>query len=133
MAKTTFREYNKNDLLEICNEFGVEVNKNATKEELLANLAEDGVEHSLYLSMHPELAPDYVEPEVPAVEDVKVETSEKILLKMTRPNRTYEVRGVRFTQRNPYALVSEEDAEFLINKVGGFQPAMPREVEAYYA
>jgi hypothetical protein len=54
-------------------------------------------------------------------------------LKMTRKNPTFEVRGVKFTRENPFALVKEEDVDYLIEVVGGFEVARRSEVERYYA
>jgi hypothetical protein len=48
--KTEFKQHTKADLLTICAEFGVEANPTSTKEEILALLALDGIDYSLYKS-----------------------------------------------------------------------------------
>lgn len=57
---------------------------------------------------------------------------EKTLLKMTRNNPVYEVRGYRFTRNMPYVYVNNADVDFLIEVEGGFAVAKPSEVEKFF-
>ncbi len=57
---------------------------------------------------------------------------EKTLLKMTRNNPVYEVRGYRFTRNMPYVYVNNVDVDFLIEVEGGFTVAKPSEVEKFF-
>lgn len=57
---------------------------------------------------------------------------EKTLLKMTRNNPVYEVRGYRFTRNMPYAYVNNNDVDFLIEVEDGFVVAKPSEVEKFF-
>ena len=51
---------------------------------------------------------------------------------MTRRNHSYEVRGYKFTRQHPFVPVTEEDAEWLVEKGGGFRPATNREIKEFY-
>lgn len=66
--------------------------------------------------------------------EVTVPESEgKTLLKMERKNTSWATRsGVVFSRAHPFQLVNEDEAEELIEKVGGFKAATPEEVVAYY-
>lgn len=54
------------------------------------------------------------------------------LIKMTRNNPVYEVRGYRFERSHPFVLVKDEDVDFLIEVEGGFTVAKKSEIEAFY-
>lgn len=58
--------------------------------------------------------------------------NDRTLLKMTRNNPVYEVRGYRFTRVMPYVFVKNEDVDYLIEVEGGFTVAKPSEVEAFF-
>lgn len=135
-------------------EFAVEVGEKASKAEVLAALVESGVTFDMYLSLHPELTPEEEVVEAPSgvvtaaqmqeqpveeeevrivvKEEVPLQSREEWLIKMTRENPLYEVRGHRFTQENPFALVNPEDAEYLLTKEDGFRQASPSELQQYY-
>ena len=55
------------------------------------------------------------------------------LVKKTRNNPVYEVRGYRFTDVHPYVLVKEDDVDFLVEVEGGFAVAKTSEVMDFYA
>lgn len=57
---------------------------------------------------------------------------DRTLLKMTRNNPVYEVRGYRFTRQMPYVFVKNADVDFLIEVEGGFTVAKPSEVEKFF-
>lgn len=58
---------------------------------------------------------------------------DRTLVKMTRNNPVYEVRGYRFTRQMPYVFVKNADVDFLIEVEGGFSVAKPSEVESFFA
>lgn len=58
---------------------------------------------------------------------------DRTLIKMTRSNPVYEVRGYRFTRQMPYVFVNNADVDFLIEVEGGFSVAKPSEVESFFA
>lgn len=72
--------------------------------------------------------------EKPRPEDVVATTQRpaKTLIKMDRQNPSFQIRGYKFTQENPFALVTEEDAEFLVDLNDGFYYATPREAAEFY-
>lgn len=74
------------------------------------------------------------DPEVKIVvkEELPLFSKEEWLIKMVRANPLYEVRGHRFTQENPFALVSPADAEYLLTREDGFRQATPSELQEYY-
>lgn len=57
---------------------------------------------------------------------------DKTLIKMTRNNPVYEVRGYRFTRNMPYVFVKNADIDYLIEIEGGFAVAKPSEVESFF-
>jgi hypothetical protein len=57
---------------------------------------------------------------------------DRTLLKMTRNNPVYEVRGYRFTRQMPYVFVQNADVDFLVEVEGGFAVAKPSEVEDFF-
>lgn len=155
-----FEDYTIAELREIAEEeFAVE-SEGLNQAEVIAALLESGVTFDQHLDNHPEFkavddakveaaeehsAPGVVtttqmetapvEPEevkIVVKEDTPLSTREEWLIKMDRPNPLYEVRGHRFTQENPYALVSPEDAEYLLTKETGFRQATPTELQKYY-
>lgn len=55
------------------------------------------------------------------------------LIKMRRGNRSYQILGYTFTQDNPYALVTAEDAEYITDSdPEGFSYATPKEAIEFY-
>jgi hypothetical protein len=55
------------------------------------------------------------------------------LIKMHRANRSYEILGYKFTQDNPYALTTSEDAEYITDSdPDGFRYATPKEAIDFY-
>jgi len=57
---------------------------------------------------------------------------DRSLIKMTRNNPVYEVRGYRFTREMPYVFVDAADVDFLVEIEGGFAVAKPSEVESFF-
>lgn len=145
--------------------FGVEVPETATKPQIIAALAENGVtwemakvydknaaavaveEEGVEEEVSPQPAPNVittatlkgkVEPVVETVEEsapVQVSVTpaqEVLLLKMERENPRYEVRGYKFTQKNPFVLVKSSDADFILTHEEGFKQATPKEAKEFY-
>lgn len=132
-----FNELKKEQLLEAAAMFGVEVRNTMNKEEIVARLNSDGVTFHAYESIT-----RTGEEEKPAVAPrstpvASIDTADtaggKVLVKMERKNYSFEVRGHRFSRQNPFALVDEDDADYLVNSLGGFRPALKSEVQNYYA
>lgn len=131
---TGYESFDHDELVAIAAEFGVEINPHEDSNVIIANLLDFGVTHEFYKSMHPDVVEEPALAVGGIVKPAVVEPAgEKILIKMTRPNRTFEIRGAKFTKANPFALVSEEDADYIIDVIGGFEVARPSEVAKYYA
>ena len=128
-----FSELKKAELLAAADVFGVEVAPTATKPLIIAALNEDGVTTEMYQeafkSAEDEEAP-VVTVTKPAPEQPKGST---VLLKMTRANGTYEIRGYRFTRENPYLPVDEDSANYILENITGFKIASPRDAQEFYS
>lgn len=55
-----------------------------------------------------------------------------VLLKMDRENPSYDIRGYRFTQQNPFVVVAEVDADYILTHEDGFKVASPGEAKEFY-
>lgn len=138
---TSFKNLNHAQLDEIAAAFGVDFAPDSNKNAKLSELAENGVTVAMWNEMigdDEEEAPD--EPEVvaeatpdEAVTPEPVKEEEKVLIKMTRFNHTYHIRGYQFSRKHPFQLVSEEDADYLCRVDGGFTMATPSEAKEYYS
>lgn len=134
VTKLSFDKLEKEDLLKIAEEFGVEVTEGADEPSILASLDEDGVTWDAAKALIPALAPKFEKvEEVVAKDEVKKKAKEpKILVKMDRANASYQVRGHTFSQANPFAIMAETDALYVIKNVEGFRRAAPEEAEDFY-
>lgn len=132
----TLSDYTKEELLAYAEEFGVEVKPSMNKPAIIAEFDSDGVTVELIQGLASE--DDAVEEEPVEVEEIApvTETADDedlVLVKMIRKNASYEVRGYRFTREHPFALVSEENADYLIEVDEGFRMASPKEAREYYS
>lgn len=120
------------DLRTIANNFAVDIEPKDNKEVVISKLVEHGVTWDYYQrAIGAEEIADAVE--TPTFDDPgESDVEEKVLLKMTRANGTFEVRGVKFTKANPYAIVKERDADFILDNYEGFKIASPKEVREFY-
>lgn len=130
--------FTKPELQKAADDFGVETKKAFSKPDLINALLNDGVNATLVRAAaekEAEDAPDEdedLEIDVPAPVEEE-DDSDLVLVKMVRANNTYEIRGYRFTQEHPFALVTEGAADYLIEQDGGFSLASPKEAAAYYS
>lgn len=131
----SFNTLKKEELLEIADKYGVDVKPVDTKPVIIAALVEDGVDWNDVAKADPVIAEkDAVLKEQAAEELAETRAGlPKQLIRMNRANPTYEIRGYRFTQEHPFALVAEDDAEFITEyDPEGFRYATPKEAQAYY-
>ena len=129
-----FEKLKEEDLRKIAEEFGVEVTAKDKPAELVRAIEEDGVTPEMVAKTIPGLATD-LEAAVESVKaDVAAEKAKEpqILLRMDRANSRYDVRGVTFTRDNPFALMAESDALWVIKNVEGIRRADPEEAAEYY-
>jgi len=144
---TSFNELTVIELKAVAEQFAVDLDGITKKADIIKELGELGVTWQAYAAtLEPEVEeePDILveDPVVIApvqtvvvpvvVEPVEEEVDDVVLLKMTRLNFTYEVRGYRFTRDHPYVLVASDDADYLVEEDGGFRMASPRELREFY-
>jgi hypothetical protein len=133
---TQLSDYTKDELLAYAEEFGVEVKSAMTKAAIIAEFDNDGVDVALIKGLHPEQVEEDVEEDAPVEIEEEADDDDDadlVLIKMTRLNASYEVRGYKFNREHPFALVKENDADYLIEVEGGFAMASPKEARAFYS
>lgn len=138
----SFQTLKKAILVQVAEDFAVDLPEDATKEDIIDRLNEDGVTWSMYKEAYPSEEdqddagpkgdPEKDDEQEPKDVDFKKSVN-KVLLKMTRANGTFEVRGHRFTSAHPFLPVSEDDANYILENVDGFKIASPREADEYYS
>lgn len=137
---SSFVTLNKDVLQQVANEFGVEwTTEDPKKNEMIKDLEDEGVTWAMYKDAFPDPTDDEPEDDEPEVQEKTESAAEfktqpkKVLVKMTRANGTFEVRGYRFTKAHPFLPVSEEDANYIVGNLEGFAIATPGEAEEYYS
>jgi hypothetical protein len=147
---TPLAKMDKQELIDLADEIGgvEDLDMSMTQKVMLAKLAEAGYTEEAHQAKHAPKnvvttadaapLPEQQENTVVTVEDEakvvsQLKPAEKILLKMTRENFSYEVRGYRFTREHPFVAVNAEDADYLIENEEGFRPASPKEAREFYS
>lgn len=135
----SFDKMKVDELRQIADDFAVDIDPKDNKSTVVAKLVENGVTWDYYQKQLGDQAEAEENP-APIVaptpkfdEPAEAEEEARILLRMTRENGTFEVRGARFTKANPYAIVRERDADYIIENYEGFRIASPREVKEFYS
>lgn len=155
---TSFTHLNKDELVAAVEYFGslepgVEAG-DLNKESLKAALVEDGVTWKVYAEAFnldvPKDEPDEEEDNIVRSENVTkpkednvaevvtqdpspaLKPSDKYLVKMTRKNPYFEFRRYKFTQDNPYAIMTADDAQAILQNEDGFRQAFPAELQEFY-
>jgi hypothetical protein len=131
-----FENLSKTELRKVAEEFGVEIEDGAKKHEMITAIETDGVTWDMYKKAFPDVeepAEQVQQTNEAPVESKPVKASDQVLMKMTRKNPTYEIRGHRFTRKHPFALVSSDDANYIVENIDGFRIASPREAEEFYS
>jgi len=138
----SFTTLKKDTLLEVAEEFGVSIEEDWTRPKIVVALQEDGVTWDMYKSSFPDLQdiPDEVSSLPAPVEKSATESATQafkpkspVLLRMTRENGTYEIRGYKFTKKDPFLPVDEDNANYILETIEGFRIASPREAEEFYS
>jgi hypothetical protein len=136
----SFKTLDPKQLRLVVDGFGLDVAEKATKPVLLAAIAEDGnISWDEAVNI---LKSENAWDEEDEKTDVATKAEAKAayearpkdtLLKMLRANRSYEVRGYRFTADHPFALATAEDAEWIVEHDEGFRYATPKEATEFYS
>jgi hypothetical protein len=122
------------ELRQLAEDYAVDFDAKDNKTVLIAKLNENGVTWEYHKAQIGEVEEITQTAPVEETFDPAVESFEEqqVLLRMTRANSTFQVRGATFTQANPYAVVKESDADFIMDEYEGFRIASPREVREFY-
>lgn len=132
----SFEKMKVDELRAIADDFAVDIDPKDNKNVVISKMVENGVTWDYYqksIGAEPEVPAAIVAPTPQFDEAPEPDTEEKVLLRMTRENGTFEVRGAKFTRNNPYAIVRERDADYILEKYEGFRIASPKEVREFYS
>lgn len=139
VGDTKFEELNVVELRALAEQFAVDLDGKTRKADIIAEIKQMGVTWDMYAALLSVVEDEEVfEDEPVVVEEAVVVTEpapvveESQVLRMTRANPLYQIRGYEFTSDHPYALVKESDADYLIEVIGGFRLASPRELKEFY-
>ena len=131
----SFETLKVDELRQIADSFGVDLEDAKNKAEIIAALVEEGVSYDTYVkfssSEKEEVEP---EPEVKTKAQIKKELKgNTVLIKMERLNPSYETYGFTFTQTHPFVVVPEDTAQEIFDNEEGFRMATPREAQEFYS
>lgn len=131
-----FMSLKKDKLVHVASEFGVDFDPAQTKREIVDAMEAEGVSWQYYEQLvktvedvNERLANEVLEE---PTQDEEVAEGERVLVRMTRKNPRYDVRGATFTQEKPFAFLSEDDAAWVVENIEGFRPALQKEVRDFY-
>lgn len=112
------------DLQKVAHFFEIEITEGDTKKDIILRLQESGKTYSMYKRFTEKQENDG---------ENEVQFGKTILLKMVRLNPSFEVFGYKFTKTHPYQVMSQEDAQTIIDTHEGFIIASPDEARSFYA
>lgn len=126
----SFRNLKHDELVKAVKYFEVpDTSETNTRAELIAALEEKQISWSNYRKF-------VAVPEETDTDEFDVQFSKMVLLKMERQNPTFEVLGHKFTRNQPFQVMSEQDAQDVIDVAesmgGGFRIASPSEAKSYF-
>lgn len=144
---TSFNDLNKEQLVQAAAYFGTDDSGNVSN--IKADLTENGVTWEMYVNAFLKEEEDETEPEDEVFEEddegveevaeivtqeptVRLSPQEKYLVKMTRDNLYFEFEDKKFTQEKPYAIMSAEQAQRILQTEEGFRQAYPAELQEFY-
>ena len=128
------------DLKGLCLSFGIEISKNARKQDIIEAIEEAKITWEMYEESSKSLfdyedGPTKEEVKV-KIQEAKVESTkeEKILLTMViKRGGYYAGNGVKFDMDEPFVLVNKSLAEqILANQADEVREATRKEVESFY-
>lgn len=133
----SFSNLRKEQLLYAAEFASVQVSDKNTKPEIIAALEEAGFTWSNYEKfINAEERKPGETLDVKNVESTAVQFNQMVLLKMERKNPTFELLGRRFTSRQPFQVMSADEAQAIIDAAepmgGGFRIATPAEAKSYF-
>jgi hypothetical protein len=130
----SFTSLKKEELIYAADFANIELTENATKAEIIAALEEAGFTWNNYKKFV-QADGGQVEEDSPVAE-ANIQFDQMVLLKMDRKNPTFEILGRRFTSRQPFQVMTADEAQQIIDLVepmgGGFRIATPAEAKNYF-
>jgi hypothetical protein len=122
------------ELRALGDQFGVDLSDVKTKAAVIEELEVNGVTSELREQLSEaeqvEAQPESIQK---PVREINVEDPDSIVVRMTRANGHYEIRGLTFTREHPYAITTSDIAQDIFDDEEGFRPATPRELQEYYS
>lgn len=152
---SSFKALKINELRAAADYFGAD--SFGDEEAIRAALDEDGITWAMYCKEFglpvtdeqadeldtldfPEKVEDWEEKEEEDVSEVAtaeptptLASDTKYLIRMTRKNPYFEYKRYKFTQEKPYAIMSAEDAQEILENEDGFRQAYPKELQEFYS
>jgi len=121
------------ELKQIAEDFAVDIQGLGGKKDIIAALSEEGVTWAIYKKAKGiEEEEKEMNETLPKVAPKAVNKEDMVLVKMVRPNFSYETRGYRFTKEHPFVAMDKETAQAIFDKEEGFVLATPTEVQEFY-
>jgi hypothetical protein len=122
------------ELKQIAEDFAVDITDQKGKKEIIAALVEEGVTWAIYNKAKGiEEEEKEMNTTLPKAEPKVVKQEDMVLVKMTRPNFSYEIMGQRFTKEHPFVAMDKDTAQAIFDKEEGFRLATPAEVQEFYS
>ena len=130
----SFETLKVSELKQIAEDFGVDLDTQKNKTDIIAALAEEGVSWSVYQNTLKNIEDNTEEVEILPKFDYKKDQPENtVLVRMTRDNFRYDIQGFTFTKEHPFVAMNTEKAQEIFDKEEGFRLATPAEVQEYYS
>jgi len=122
------------ELKQIAEDFAVSIEGIGGKKDIIAALAEEGVTWAIYKKAKGiEEEEQEMNKTLPKAEPKVVDKEDMVLVKMIRPNFSYQTRGHSFTKEHPFVAMDKETAQAIFDKEEGFVMATPKEVQEFYS
>ena len=129
----SFETLKVSELKKIAEDFGVDLDSQKNKADIIAALAEEGVTWAVYEKATKDIEDNTEEIEILPKFNPKAQAEGTILVRMTRDNFRYDIEGMTFTKEHPFVALTKEKAQQIFDKEEGFRLATPAEVQEYYS
>lgn len=121
------------ELKKIAEDFAVDTDDLKNKKDVIAALAEEGVTWAVYEKTIKDLEDVEDEEDVLVkAESKKIDPDDTVLVRMTRANFRYDIKGHTFTKDHPFVAMTKDDAQSIFDREDGFRLATPKEVQEFY-
>lgn len=121
------------ELRKVAEDFAVATDGLKSKADIIAALTEEGVTYSVYQkTMGITEEEKSVQTKESKADSKNEQSSDTVLVRMTRPNFRYDIMGHTFTKDHPFVAMTEKDAQAIFDKEEGFRLATPKEAQEFY-